>query len=69
MNRAGVVLDLDDVLIGSVEILGCDWAEEGDIVPDDFRDRFREFLKPCVVREPAIEDGGVGPEDEFKIAG
>ena len=55
--------DLHDVLVLEAEPLGRGGRDDRGVVPGQLAERLRELLEPAVVREAAVEERRVGPED------
>src|SRR5664280_1864444 len=58
--------DGDEVLVLHAEPFRRREAQVRGVVPRELRERLRNFLEPAVVREAAVEDAGIGPEDDLE---
>ena len=66
VDRASFVSDLDYIFLTKIETLCCSGTDQRDIVPNSFCERFRQLLQPCIVRESAVIDCGIGTKDNFE---
>src|ERR1019366_6451632 len=58
--------DGDEVLVLHAKPFRRREANVRGVVPRELREGLRDFLKPAVVREAAVEDAGIGPEDDLE---
>src|SRR5438105_3519157 len=62
------VAESNDIGVGNLELLSRRGADQGGVVPSQFRERLRQLLKPGVVAERAVPDAGVGAENDLKVS-
>jgi hypothetical protein len=60
-----LVGQFQDVFVFDAEFFGGGRANLCGIVPDQFGDRFGDFLEPAVVGGGTVAQGMVGAEDDF----
>ena len=68
-HRVAAVAELDDVAVTQAALVGQALGNPRGRVPGQLRERLRQLLQPAVVREAAVPDGGIGPEDDLESAG
>ena len=69
LHFAPAIVEFHQIFVLQAQPLGCPRTHERGIVPGEGGQRPRQFLKPPVVGEPAIEDKWVRAEHDFETLG
>ena len=68
LHRAAASAELDHVFVFDAEPSRRRRAQKRRAVPRELRERLGQFLKPAVVRVPAVPDRRVGSEDDLQAS-
>ena len=64
-DLAAADIDLDSVALSHAELLGGGEAHQHSVVPAQVRDLLGQLLQPAIVREAAVVERGIGPEENL----